>query len=122
MAEHDLTVTRTEGLTLVSFPGAGILGHASVEAMADRLLHLADCEPPARIIFDFTAVRFLASRMLGVLVELTRRAQMAGGKVVLCGLRAELHRILRVTQLDRLLTFADSVEAAKGVLGAAAGS
>jgi anti-sigma B factor antagonist len=117
MADNGFDVSQTGGVTIVTFESATVLDIATSQVMAEALLHLADGPAPPRIIVDFSAVRFLASRMLSILVQLSKRAETHQGKVVICGLRSNLSRIFRVTQLDRLLTFADDRDRALAALG-----
>ena len=104
MAEQGLTVTKAGDVSVVAFASTMVLDISTSEAMARDLLRLADSPPPPRILVDFTSVRFLASRMLGLLVELSRKAEAGGGKVIICGLQGDVNRVFRVMQLDRLLT------------------
>jgi anti-anti-sigma factor len=117
MSSKGFDVSKTQDVTVVTFASAAVLDISTSQSMAKDLLRLADGPPPPRIIVDFSAVRFLASRMLGVLVELSKRAEAGQGRVVVCGLRGDLSRLFRVTQLDRLLTLADDRDRAMQLLG-----
>lgn len=112
-----MTVSRTDDATIVTFRGSAVLDLATSEALAAELLGLAN-GPGPRVIVDFTAVRFLASRVLGLLVELTKKAEAAHGQVVICGLEGDLHKVFKVTRLDRLLTLAHDMEDALRLLDA----
>ena len=54
--------------------------------------------------------------MLGILVDMTRKANALGGQVVLCGLKPELHGIFKVTRLERLLKVVHDPDQARAFL------
>lgn len=107
MSHNGLTVSSAGDVTVVAFEEPTVLDAAGTEAVREELLRLADVPDAPKIVVDFSGVKFLASRMLGVLAELTRQVQARGGRVVICGLPGELYKVFKITQLDRLLTFAD---------------
>lgn len=65
-----------------------------------------------RLVLDLTGVTFCDSSGLSTFVELHRRTTTLGGWTRLAGLSGDLHGILRVTNLDRLLPIYDTVEQA----------
>jgi len=116
MADEDLTVTSRGKISVVTFHAATVLDISTSEVVRKQLLKLADSPPPPKIIVDFSAVRFLASRMLGVLVELSRRAETGKGRVVITGLHGDVSKIFQVTKLSRLLNCASSIDEAAALL------
>lgn len=63
-----------------------------------------------RIVLDLTDVTFMDSTGLKVLVSVDRRAQLAGGSVVLVGAAPPVLRILTLTGLDQVFTLLASIE------------
>jgi len=122
MAQQGLGVSRINGVDVVAFGEMAVLDIATSQSLAKRILRLADSPPPPRILIDFSAVQFIASRMLGILVELTKRAEAGSGQVVVCGLRGDLHKVFRVMRLDQLLTVVEDRAEAMKLLGAAEGA
>ena len=122
MSQQGLDVSRADGVDVVTFGNITVLDIATSQSLAKRILRLADSPPPPRILIDLSAVQFIASRMLGILVELTKRAEAGNGQVVVCGLRADVHRVFRVMRLDQLLTVVEDKAEAVKVLGAAGGA
>jgi anti-sigma B factor antagonist len=118
MPQQGLNVSVENGVTVVTFGNTTVLDIATSEAMAKELLALVNSPPPPRVLIDFTAVRFLASRMLGVLVEMTRKAETGHGKVVACGLHPDLCKVLQVMRLEQLLSLVDSKQDAMKALAA----
>ena len=62
------------GATVVTFQEASVIDGVIVEAIGRELYALVDQKDKKKIILDFTAVRFLSSSMLGVLMLLHRKA------------------------------------------------
>jgi len=50
--------------------------------------------------------------ILGVLIRLRKRAEAIHGRVVICGLRPELHKVFKISKLDRLFDFYSNEEEA----------
>ncbi len=117
MANEGLRITSQGGISVVTFLETTVLDLSTSEDVRKNLLDLANSPPPPKIIVDFSAVRFLASRMLGVLVELSRRAETGKGKVVIIGLQGDVSKIFKITKLSRLLNCAASLNEAAGLLG-----
>jgi anti-anti-sigma factor len=66
-----------------------------------------------RFVLDLTAVPFLDSAGMAVLVSLLKRARQLGGDVRLIWPAEEAaSRILRLTKFDRVFTMANTVDAA----------
>ncbi len=117
MSQESLTITSMGDIAVVTFLETTVLDLSTSEDVRKNLLKLADSPPPPKIIVDFSAVRFLASRMLGVLVELSRRAETGKGKVIITGLHGDVAKIFKITKLSRLLNCAANLDDATGLLG-----
>jgi anti-anti-sigma factor len=116
MSDNGLSITRMGEIAVVTFHGTTVLDLSTSESVRKDLLKLADSPPPPKIIVDFSAVRFLASRMLGVLVELSRRAEFGKGKVVITGLHGDVSKVFQITKLSRLLHCTASLDEAVDML------
>jgi len=117
MSDEGLSITCQGDISVVTFRETTVLDLSTSENVRKDLLKLANSPPPPKIIVDFSAVRFLASRMLGVLVELSRRAETGKGKVVITGLHGDVSKVFQITKLNRLLHCAMSLDEATGLLG-----
>lgn len=116
MSDEGLHIVSRDGIAVVTFHAASVLDLSTSEDVRKALLKLADSPPPPKIIVDFSAVRFLASRMLGVLVELSRRAETGKGKVVITGLQGDVSKVFQVTRLSRMLNCAASLTEAEMIV------
>lgn len=112
MPASGLVISQIQDVMIVDFRVASIVDGPSIEAIAKDLYHLVDAQARKKIVLDFNLVKFLSSQMLGVLVNLMKKAQAIGGRYIITGMRPELHKVFRITKLDKLLEFAPSEDKA----------
>ena len=72
------------------------------------------------VALDLSGVTFMDSTGLKVLLALQRRADLAGGSLVLVGPRPPVVKIFALTGLDRAFTVVDSLEDLPQVIDGAA--
>ena len=106
LREHPVLGTEVrEGALIMRLAGeldlynAEVLRGALAEAIASA---------PRRIVIDMTAVGFVDSTALGVLVE--ARSRLDANALLLAAPQLETRRTLQVTGLDRHLSVHDSVD------------
>ena len=104
-------IERTDGTIVVSLAGELDLYNAS--AVREALLECC-AESPERLIVDLSAVKFIDSTALGVLIEArTRLPNKKGFLLAAPGL--ETRRALEISGLDRHFSVHDSVELARTI-------
>jgi len=102
-------IERRDGFVVVSLAGELDLYNAST--VRETLLECCS-EAPERLIVDLSAVKFIDSTALGVLIEArTRLANRKGFLLAAPGL--ETRRALEISGLDRHFAVYDSVEQAR---------
>jgi anti-anti-sigma factor len=78
---------------------------------------LAGIEGTADVVIDLSRTTFVDSVTLARFVSAARRQANGGGRLVLAEARAStVRRVLSITQLDRVLPYADTVDAARELL------
>ena len=112
MSESQLVLSQLEDVTVVSFRSSSIIDGVAVEAIAKEVYALVDEKARRKIILDFEQVKFLSSSMLGVLVALQKKTKAIKGRFIIAGLRPDLHKVFKITKLDKILEFADSEQTA----------
>ena len=117
MAAAELVVQKIKDVTVVNFQDSSMLEAHRIEQIAQQLYHLVDDENRRKMVLDFTGVKFLSSTALGVLINLQKKAAGAKGEVVICGLRDELGKIFKITNLNKLFKFHPDEESALQYLG-----
>ena len=103
--------------TIVNFNDKTILDNAQVQQIGEQLYELVDRKDRKKLILDFTNVKLLSSSAIGVLITLRKKAEQIKGRVVLCGLRNELMKVFKITNLHKLFKFCKNEEKALAVFG-----
>ncbi len=60
---------------------------------------------PAKLIIDFECVKFFSSQLLGMLLEIRTQLKAYDGEVVISAIEPQLHRVFRITNLDKIFRF-----------------
>ena len=101
---------RLSGHTVIAI--CGELDLATTAPLRDRILTiLKDTTSP--VIVDLSGVSFCDASGLALLVGTQRRATMHGLTVALAAPRPNLHKLLRITGLDRAFTVHPTLAAAQ---------
>ncbi|TWT46071.1 Anti-sigma-B factor antagonist [Phycisphaerae bacterium RAS1] len=80
--------------------------------LRDRFLALLET-PAVRLIVDLAGVKYIDSSGVGTIVELRRKTERAGGKLVLCGLQPRVRDVFDITHLSRLFNIAVTQDEAR---------
>ncbi len=109
MAEEGKLIVQTvQGITLVIFEDHSILDPLQVQDIAEKLHRLIEDEDRQRMILDFHKVNILSSQMLGVLIGMLKRIHSSKGRIVICGMKSDLYKVFKITNLDKLFSFYES--------------
>ena len=107
----DTDVSTTDGGVTVAFRGELDISRAEE---VERELERIEAEGPQLVVFDLRGLDFLDSTGLRLILGADSRARREGRRVVIVPGPEKVHRVFRITLLDRRLEFADSPEAARG--------
>ena len=102
MTGAHLHVTRNNDVVVVHFVDQQLAGDLPNEVGAELLAVAAqnDC---MKLLVSFAGVDFLASDMLGKVVQLNIRMKKKGGKLTLCEICPYLREVFATTKLDLLI-------------------
>lgn len=103
-------IERADGYVVVSL--AGELDLYNAHEVRDALLECA-AEAPERLVVDLSAVKFIDSTALGVLIEARTRMENRRG-FLLAAPGLETRRALEISGLDRHFAVHDSLDDALG--------
>lgn len=101
-----LDVQQRGGLTCCGFTTRSLTDHRVLQEVGEELRR-AVAGAAAHVVIDFSAVHQVGSSLLAQLIDLNNQLRASGGRLVLCGLRAEVRDLFAVTQADQLLTIRD---------------
>jgi anti-sigma B factor antagonist len=92
-----------------------LLEDREFKALDDAIDKASDGRPDLNVVvLDLSLVRIVPSLALGLLVQLSKRCKSRRQRLVLAGVQPQVRQVFTVTQLDRIFTFAPSVDAAIG--------
>ena len=114
---NELLITPYKDVTVVSFQNISVLGSANIEALGRSLLDLVEKQDTRKLVMEFSAVRFMSSQALGVLLQLKRAMDPVKGRIVIAGIRPELHKVFKITNTHKMFVFHDNVDKALGEFG-----
>jgi anti-sigma B factor antagonist len=100
MADVSGTVkgVRRNGTTTVVVLAGEVDLHHTPEV--HKALVVACQEQPKKLVVNLESVSHLDSSGIGTLVEVFRRVNAFGGKLLLCGLNDRVHSVFEITKLD----------------------
>lgn len=99
-----------------------VAGPSLDEAAAQRLRADVSAESAASVrpvILDLSAVNLIPSIALAALIRILTECRSRQQRMILAGLRPDVHDVIRVTRLDRLFDVRADVAAALTQVGAA---
>jgi len=112
-----LLIQSFRDVTVVNFSDASILDTVQVQQIGEELYDLVETKANRKLVLDFANVKFLSSSALGVLITLRKKADEIKGTVLLCGMRPDLRKIFKITNLEKLFVFFDNEEKALNHFG-----
>lgn len=105
MAGIDMEITTESNATIVAFKSASISDVDGIASAAWKIRNLAESQRPQTLIFDFEAVKFFSSQVLGLLLDVRKKLAESGGQVMISGINPQLHRVFKITNLDKVFQF-----------------
>lgn len=92
-------------VAVVAFKSASITDVEAIDSATNRIRTFVEENRPGRLVFDFERVKFFSSLVLGLLLDIRARLEPYQGKVVISAINPQLHRVFKITNLDRVFTF-----------------
>ena len=114
LVDNELIIQQYKDVSVVNFQNATVLDSANIESLGRSLLDLVQKQDQRKLILDFTAVKFMSSQALGVLLQLKKAADAVHGRVVIAGIRPDLFKVFKITNLHKLFTFHNELDKALG--------
>ncbi len=117
MAEQvDMEIATEANAAIVVFKSPSMTDVDGIAAAATKIKQFVKVNRPRALVFDFGAVRFFSSQVLGLLLDIRQNMAAYGGQAVVSGINPQLHRVFKITNLDKVFRFfanrQDALEAA----------
>jgi len=106
------TDTKNDKANILSIKGS-IKDTDAIE-LSEALMELIKTEKP--LIIDLTAVPFMNSASLGVILNADRRAKQTDNRLILCCLRPDVANLLEITKLKSVLTTTKTFKRAQEII------
>ncbi len=90
---------------VITFTTSSVSDTEGIAAAGRRIKSYIAQTTPKRLVFDFAGVKFFSSQVLGLLLDARTEAQARGGEVVISAIDPQLHRVFRITSLDKIFEF-----------------
>ena len=97
---------------VISFGKSSICNVEEISAAFERVLGFVNTNHPMRVVFDFKGVKFFSSQILGLLLETRNVMSSYNGRVFISSINPQLHRVFKITNLDKVFTFFPDAESA----------
>ena len=97
---------------VVAFKSASMTDVQGIADANDEIREFVGQNRPSMVVFDFEQVRFFSSQVLGLLLDIRAKLAAYEGKVVISAINPQLHRVFRITNLDKVFGFFPDVESA----------
>jgi len=98
-------ITEENSVAVVAFKSACISDVEAIATASRQIKEFIDKNHPNSLIFDFEGVKFFSSGVLGLLLDIRAKLETYNGKVVISAINPRLHRVFKITNLDKIFKF-----------------
>lgn len=98
-------INQVGNFTVVEFCVVSLMDPQVLDRIGQELYSLVDEQDRRWLILDFERVQFLSSQAIGIVLMLNKKlSTLKRSRLVLCGVGPRLMELIKITQLDRILT------------------
>ena len=105
-------ITRQGRVAVVGFKTASISDVEVIATASKQVNEFIAENHPTKIVFDFGGVKFFSSQVLGLLLDIRAKLEIYNGKIVISAINPRLHRVFKITNLDKVFKFLPNKESA----------
>ncbi len=98
----NLDISSEDNAAVIAFKSAYISDVEEISGDSSRIRQFITQNRPQHVVFDFAGVKFFSSQVLGLLLEVRALLKSGDGRVIVCTLDPRLHRVFKITNLDRI--------------------
>lgn len=100
-----IQISRHDDVAVMTFRGACVSDVEEIADISRQITEFIQEHHPKRLVVDFANVKFFSSQVLGLLLDCRAKLEGHAGEVVLASLNPQLHRVFRITNLDKIFRF-----------------
>jgi len=108
----EVEMSREKDIAVAAFKSGCISDVEGIAAVGREIKKFIEDNEPKKLIFDFSDVKFFSSQVLGLLLDIRARLQKSDGEVAISAINPQLHRVFKITNLDKIFRFFDDKESA----------
>jgi anti-anti-sigma factor len=97
---------------VVAFKAPTVSNVDEIAAAGVHIKRFIEENHPKKMVFDFESVKFFSSQVLGLLLDIRAKLRLYNGEVVVSAIDPRLHRVFRITSLDKIFRFFPDKESA----------
>jgi anti-sigma B factor antagonist len=112
--EACVEITGKGSAAVAAFKATSVSNVEGIAAASEQINKFIEENHPKKIVFDFENVKFFSSQVLGLLLKIRTKLQAYKGEVVISAIDPQLHRVFKITNLDRVFEFFPDKESAIG--------
>ena len=105
MTESMIRIQQQGAAAVITFQQPCISDTEGLVRASQDLQSFITAHNPHWMVFDFADVKFFSSQVLGVILETWARLQSRQGCILISSIDPQLHRVFRITNLDRIFEF-----------------
>jgi len=103
--EIGLKITLEANTAIVAFKSASISDVDGITCASNQIKEFIEKNKPNKLVFDFEGVKFFSSQVLGLLLDIRAKMGTHNGEVVISAINPQLHRVFKITNLDKVFKF-----------------
>jgi len=97
-----ISVEYGEGATIITFTDEKILEERDILELQESLMGVIEQGEKTNLILDFSAVKFLSSAVLGLLIRVSKKVYERDGRLCLCNISPRIYEIFKITRLTKI--------------------
>lgn len=100
-----IEITSEGAVTVVAFKAASISNTEQITEAWEQIKGFIEENHPEKMVVDFECVKFFSSQVLGMLLDVRAKLEAYNGEIVISAIDPQLHRVFRITNLDKIFKF-----------------
>ena len=97
-----VSVEYGEEATIVTFTDEKILEERDILDLQESLMGVIEQAEKINLVLDFSAVKFLSSAVLGLLIRVSKKVYEQDGQLRLCNIIPRIYEIFKITRLTKI--------------------
>jgi anti-sigma B factor antagonist len=107
-----IRVEIVDGVTVISFPTTRLVTEDLIQTIGNQLYQMVDERGVTKMLISFRDVKFMASALIGKLMNLNKKITNAGGQLKLTNLGPPLLEVFKIGKFDKVLSVYEDEQAA----------